>query len=67
MKDPIISTYWKVFNSMKHSLPSGEDVMKFAYYSGRAANELKKGIRCLRRKKLEKGKINIKPKRIIIE
>ena len=66
MQDSVISTYWKIVNAVKKSLPPKEDVIKFAFHVGRAANELNKGIKSLRRKKPGKGKTS-HPERIKIE
>lgn len=67
MQNSAISTYWKIVGAVKKSLPPKEDVIKFAFHVGRAANELNKGIKSLRRKKLNKGKASSQPERIKIE
>ena len=67
MQNPVISTYWKIVGAVNKSIPPKEDVIKFAFHVGRAANELNKGIKSLRRKKRDKGKAGSQPERIKIE
>jgi hypothetical protein len=67
MQSPVIAAYWKVINSINKSLPSQEDVLKSVFHLGRAANEVKKGFRVLRKKKRAEGKADTQPKRIMIE
>ena len=67
MNNPLIATYWKFVNALQESIPPVEDVIKFAYHIGRASNEVKKGVKSLKRKKDEKGKLNSAPQRIKIE
>jgi hypothetical protein len=66
-KNLVISTYWKLVNAVKGALPHKEDVVKFAYYMGCAANEMDKGFKSLRKKKNLKEKSGQQPERIIIE
>ncbi len=67
MKDPVISLYLKLSDRVSGLLPTKNEIFKFAYYLGRASNEMKKGIKSLNKNKARKGKVDKKLNKIEIE
>lgn len=65
MKNLIILAYLEVAGKIGNSLPPKEQIVKFVYHIGRAANEVNKGIKSFKSKtkkedeSLRSGKIEI--------